>query len=103
MEKKLKVPAAVSVAAALILLGPAVALADTDGITVHCAGVVATNAAACAGPGADSHLTIQDAVNHAEPGETVFVGTGIFVEQVVITEPLTLEGDGAALPSSDPS
>jgi len=97
MEKKLKVPAAVSVAAALILLGPAVALADTDGITVHCVGVVVTNAAACAGPGADSHLTIQDAVNHAEPGETVFVGSGIFAEQVVITEPLTLEGDGAAL------
>jgi len=93
----LKVLAAVSATAALILLGQAVALADTDGITVHCVGVVVTNAAACAGPDADSHPTIQSAVNHAEPGETVFVGTGIFAEQVVITKPLTLEGDGAAL------
>src|SRR3989441_2515850 len=102
MSENLKILAAVSVTAALILLGPAVALADTDGITVHCVGVVVTNAAACTGPGTDSHLTIQDAVNHAEPGETVFVGTGTFPEQVVITEPLTLEGDGATLTAIKP-
>src|SRR5207244_293517 len=103
VSENLKILAVVSAAAAaLILLGPAVALADTDGITVHCVGLVVTNAAACTGPSADSHLTIQDAVNHAEPEETVFVGTGTFPEQVVITEPLTLEGDGAALTSIQP-
>jgi len=34
-------------------------------------------------------------VNHADPGETVLVGAGVFPEQVIITEPLTLEGAGA--------
>jgi len=39
-------------------------------------------------------MTIQAAVNHAESGETVFVGMGVFPEQVAITRPLTLEGAG---------
>ena len=84
-------------------LAPMARAQGTDGITVHCVGVVVTNAASCPpASGADSHLTIQDAVNHADPGETVFVGTGIFPEQVLITKPLTLEGDGATLTHIQP-
>ena len=84
-------------------LAPMARAQDTDGITVHCVGVVVTNAASCPpASGADSHLTIQDAVNHADPGETVVVGTGIFPEQVLITKPLTLEGDGATLTHIQP-
>ena len=94
MGKNVKILAATGVAAAVILLGAAVALADS--ITVHCVPPVITNAFACSGTNADTHLTIQDGVNHADPGETVFVGSSAYNEQVVITKPLTLEGDGMA-------
>jgi hypothetical protein len=38
--------------------------------------------------------TIQDAVNNAVPGDTVFVCPGVYDEQVTIDKPLTLEGSG---------
>jgi len=76
-----------------------VAFADTDGVTVHCVPPVVVNAGACQ----DQHPSgIQDAVNHAEPGETVFVGVGTYSEQVVITRPLTLEGEATSLTSIKP-
>jgi hypothetical protein len=94
MEKKLKVPAAVSVAAALILLGPAMALADTDGITVHCVNVTPLDPrfSSCD----DQHPTIQDAVTDAEAEEAVLVGAGTYPEQVTVVRPLLLEGAGTA-------
>jgi len=91
MSKMGKVFAILAVMVAVKLLGAAVVLADTDGITVHCVPPVVTNALACL----DQHpLGIQNAVNHAEPGEIVFVGVGTYPEQVAIIKPLTLEGEG---------
>jgi len=100
MSKSLKMLAAVSATAALFLLRAAVALADTDGITVHCAPLafVGTNFLACQ----DFHPTIQAAVNHAEAGETVLLGVWTFDEQVTIDKPLTLEGEGTSLTSIKP-
>src|SRR3989442_13203548 len=101
MDKSPKILTAVSMAAALLLLGPAVVLADTDGFVVHCAPLVfvGANVVDCD----DFHPTIQAAVNHAEPGETVLLGTGAFDEQVVITKPLTLQGEGMGSPSITPA
>lgn len=94
-----KIQVTVGVVAALILLSPDVVLADTDGITVHCVPPVVAHFPACQ----DQHpLGIQDAVNHAEAGETVFVGVGTYPEQIMITRPLTLEGEGASLTSIRP-
>ena len=92
MGTSLKILAAVSLAAALLFLGPAVVLADTDGFVVHCVLVTVLDPrfSSCD----DQHPTIQAAVNHAEADETVLVGAGIFPEQVVISKPLTLEGAG---------
>jgi nitrous oxidase accessory protein NosD len=84
-------------------LAPMARAQDTDGITVHCAGVVfVVHFGACTGPGADIHPTIQLAVGHAEPGETVLVGVGVFPEQVTIDKPLTLEGEGVSMTSIKP-
>ena len=101
MDKSLKILAAVSMAAALLLLGPAVVLADTDGFVVHCAPLlfVGANVGDCN----DFHPTIQAAVNHAEPGETVLLGTWVFDEQVLITKPLTLQGEGMGSTSIKPA
>jgi len=92
MSKKVKIFAVLAMMAAIKLFGAEVVLADTDGITVHCVDVTVLDPrfASCQ----DQHITIQAAVNHAESGETVFVGMGVFPEQVAITKPLTLEGAG---------
>src|SRR5207249_10467018 len=78
----------------VISQGPVLAQA-TDSITVHCVLVspIDPRFSSCQ----DQHGTIQSAVNHADPGETVLVGAGVFPEQVIITEPLTLEGAGAKI------
>src|SRR5439155_10042975 len=93
MGTSLKILAAVSLAAALLFLGPAVVLADTDGFVVHCVlvTVVDPRFSSCD----DQHPTIQDAVNHAEAEESVLVGAGTYPEQVTIVTPLLLEGAGA--------
>jgi len=99
MGKGLWLVAVLAAIAVIRLLDAQVAFADTDGITVHCVPPVVVNAGACQ----DQHLLgIQDAVNHAEPGETVFVGVGTYSEQVVITKPLTLEGEATNLTSIKP-
>jgi len=101
MDKSPKILTAISMAAALLLLGPAVVHADTDGFVVHCAPIVFVGANV--GDCDDFHPTIQAAVNHAEAGETVLVGTGVFDEQVVITKPLTLQGEGMGSTSIKPA
>src|SRR3989442_14638610 len=94
MGKGLRLVAVLAAIAVIRLLDAQVAFADTDGVTVHCVPPVVVNALACQ----DQHpLGIQDAVDHAEPGETVFVGVGTYSEQVVITRPLTLEGEATSL------
>jgi len=100
VSANLKILAAVSATAALILLGPAVALADTDGITVHCVLVTVLDPrfSSCD----DQHPTIQDAVNHAEAEESVLVGAGTYPEQVTIVRPLLLEGAGATFTTIKP-
>jgi len=100
MDKSLKILTAISMAAALLLLGSAVVLADTDGFVVHCAPMsfVGANIGDCD----DFHTTIQAAVNHAEAGETVLLGVWTFDEQVTIDKPLTLEGEGTSLTSIKP-
>jgi len=81
-------------------LAPMARAQDTDGITVHCVDVTVLDPRflSCQ----DQHMTIQAAVNHAESGETVFVGMGVFPEQVTIDKPLTLEGAGASMTSIEP-
>ena len=80
-------------------LAPMARAQDTDGITVHCVPPVVTNFSACQ----DQHpLGIQDAVDHAEGGETVFVGVGTYFEQVEIIKPLTLEGEGSGFTTIKP-
>src|SRR2546428_6385358 len=102
----LKIVSIVGLVVALSFLRLPIARAqDTDGITVHCVGVVVVvvvHTAECSGSNADFNGNIQGAVNHAEPGETVFVGVGVFAEQVSITKPLTLEGEGAGVTTIKP-
>ena len=74
---------------------------DTDGITVHCVNV--TMADSRYSDCQDQHSTIQDAVNHAESGEMVLVGFGLYDEQVNITKALTLEGAGATMTTIQPA
>jgi len=72
-------------------LGAGSALADADGFIVHCVDVTFLDGRF--GDCDDQHpLGIQDGVNHAESGETVLVGVGMYPEQVKIIRPLTLEG-----------
>jgi len=101
MGKNLKILAAVSMAAALLPLGPAVVLADTDGFVVHCVNVTIADPrfSSCD----DQHGTIQLAVSHAEAEEAVLVGAGVYPEQVTVIRPLTLEGAGAALTTIQPA
>jgi hypothetical protein len=84
----------------ILALGLAPMARAQDTITVHCVDVTVLDPrfTSCQ----DQHLTIQAAVNHADPGETVFVGVGVFPEQVAITKPLTLEGAGIASTSIEP-
>jgi hypothetical protein len=100
--KKTRLPTIVLVSAMLALLvvpqGPVLA---ADSITVHCVNV--TVADPRFGSCEDQHATIQDAVNHAESGESVLVGAGSYPEQVVITKPLTLEGAGMATTTIQPA
>src|SRR6266850_1788642 len=81
-------------------LTPMARAQDMDGITVHCVDVTVLDPRflSCQ----DQHMTIQAAVNHAESGETVLVGMGVFPEQVTIDKPLTLEGAGASMTSIEP-
>lgn len=41
----------------------------------------------------DDYLTIQEAINHASAGDTVFVRTGTYHENVVVNKTLTLAGE----------
>jgi len=42
----------------------------------------------------DDYKTIQDAVNHAHSGDTVYVRNGIYTEHVYINKTITLKGEG---------
>jgi len=98
----LKIVSIVGLVVALSFLSvPIVRAQDTDGITVHC--VIVTPADPRFFSCDDQHATIQDAINHAEPGETVLVGAGTYAEQLVITKPLILEGAGSTLTSIKPT
>src|SRR3989454_8891401 len=98
----LKIVSIVGLVVALSFLSvPIVRAQDTDGITVHC--VIVTPADPRFFSCDDQHVTIQDAINHAEPGETVLVGAGTYPEQLVITKPLILEGAGSTLTSIKPT
>ena len=41
----------------------------------------------------DDHATIQEAINAADDGDTVYVRPGTYTEYIIITKPLTLEGE----------
>jgi hypothetical protein len=102
MSKRLTVVAVLAAIAVIGLYDAQVALADTDGITVHCVNVTPADPrfSSCQ----DQHpLGIQDAVNHAEAEETVLVGAGTYAEQVRVIRPLLLEGAGATLTTIKPA
>jgi len=44
----------------------------------------------------DDYLTIQEAVNHANPGDTIIVAAGTYDEQVAVNRSLTIQGEGDA-------
>jgi len=48
------------------------------------------------GPGANAFLTINYAISRAGAGDTINIGLGTWVEQVIITKPLTLLGTAVA-------
>ncbi len=48
------------------------------------------------GPGANAFLTINYAIGRAGDGDTINIGIGTWVEQVIITKPLTLLGTAVA-------
>jgi len=96
MGRMLQVAAALAVIAVLNFLETEVALAqDTDGFTVHCVPLLFLDPRF--GECDDFHATIQDAVDHAEGGETVLVAAGTYPEQVHVIRPLTLEGAGSTV------
>jgi parallel beta-helix repeat protein len=45
------------------------------------------------GSGPGNYTTIQDAINHASDGDTVYVYKGIYNENVVVNKSITLEGE----------
>jgi hypothetical protein len=94
MHTKWNVLAVAVAIAGWFALGTGSAQADT--IEVHCVNVTSADSrfSSCE----DQHPTIQDAVNHADAGESVLVGAGTYNEQVVITKALLLEGAGASTP-----
>ncbi len=68
--------------------GPATAAPPQDSITIHRVNT---------GGAGDSHATIQEAVDHAERGETVRVGPGVYTESVEIREKLEILGAKAGV------
>src|SRR5437879_8898192 len=98
MSKMGKVFAILAVMVAVKLLGAEVVLAQD---TVHCVNVTPADPRFpyCN----DFHTTIQEAVNDAASGDSVFVGAGTYPEHVMITRPLTLEGAGAAMTTIQPA
>src|SRR5436309_2939584 len=98
MSKMGKVFAILAVMVAVKLLGAEVVLAQD---TVHCVNVTPADPRFpyCN----DFHTTIQEAVNDAAAGDSVFVGAGTYPEHVMITMPLTLEGAGAAMTTIQPA
>jgi len=73
MGKGFRLVAALAAIAVIRLLAAQVRLRIRTGSRCTACRPVVVNAGACQ----DQHpLGIQDAVNHAEPGETVFVGVG---------------------------
>ena len=66
---------------ALIMGGPASTTARAAELTV--------------GPGGD-HVTIQDAINNASSGDTIYVWAGTYYENVVVNKTLTIIGNGSA-------
>ena len=81
---------ATSLTAAIAILALTVNVIDTDSTPPNQAG--ATHVVAADGSG--QFTTIQQAVDAAEPGDTVSVLPGTYVEAVVIDKDLTLTGDG---------
>jgi hypothetical protein len=47
--------------------------------------------------------SIQDAINAASPGDTIFVGPGTYTEDVVVNKDVTLLGFHSGDPGTDPS
>lgn len=60
-------------------------VATLPSVTVHAAGVTVP----------DDYGTIQEAINHAKAGDTVFVKNGFYMESIVIDKPLTLRGQSS--------
>src|SRR5919109_3682622 len=79
----------------LVMMTGLTALSEAGpGGFVHCAALSSPVLTSCTCD--DTHTgptAIQDAVNHAEQGDTVCIGTGTYNEQVIITESITLQGN----------
>jgi hypothetical protein len=89
------------IAGVLAISGPA--KADTDGFIYHCVPNASAHAN-CTNANADTHATIQDAINHAEPGEFVRVANGTYAENVTINTPdLDVRGQGSGTVVAPPS
>jgi len=101
--RRISISVVLALVAGLLAIGSPAQAADTDGFVVHC--VPDTSAhASCLNANADTHPTIQAAINHAESGEVIRIANGTFPENLTIDTPdLEIRGLGGGTVLAPPS